>query len=110
MPRARGSYSYIRATRSAITTILRSTASVPLERLQFIQRPRPIGAQQSRQRTIGENLASGLALGAVVGLIIGIADALHRLAASRARQPVATVDRHADAKRGHFLRKPFGRL
>src|ERR1700733_11476215 len=99
MPRARRSYSHIRATPPAITETCDSAASPPLERLQFIQCSRPVGSQQPRQCPIGKHLAPGLALSAVVGLVVGIADALHRLTASRARQSIAAMHRHILAKR-----------
>src|ERR1700733_3396374 len=84
--------------------------SPPLERLQFIQGPRPVGAQQPRQGPIREHPAARLALRAVIGFVVGVADALHRLATSRARQPIAPMHRHVFTKCGHFFRKALARL
>src|ERR1700733_3620678 len=87
-----------------------TVASAPLQRLQFIQRPRPIGAKQPRQGPIREHPAARLALRAIIGFVVGIANALHRLAAARARQPIAPMHRHVFTKRGHLFGKGLTRL
>jgi hypothetical protein len=66
-------------------------ASTALQGLEFIQGARPIRAQQPRQSPIRKHPALGLAPRAIIGFIVGIADALHRLAASRARLAVVAA-------------------
>ena len=72
---------------------------------QLFRSARPVLAQQAAQRTVGQQLASGLAVRAVVGLIRRIADALDLRAASRTRLAIAAVDGHLIAECRNFLRK-----
>src|SRR5882724_4005680 len=79
--------------------------SAPLERFQFVQRAWPIGAQQSRQTAIRENLAARLAAGAIIRLFISVADAQHFFTAPWAWLAIAAVHRHAFAESRHLLWK-----
>ena len=47
---------------------------MPPQFLQFIERARPVGAQQSGKPAIGEHPATGLAPRAVVRFVVRIAD------------------------------------
>src|SRR5260370_20307320 len=80
-----------------------SKASLSSEGLQFLERARPVFAQQARQSAIGQQLSAGLAARAIVRLIVGIADALDLRAAAQAWLLVSAVHGHAFAKRCYFL-------
>src|SRR5580765_115122 len=53
---------------------------------ELVDRPGPVVPEQPGQRAVGQQPAVGLAPCAVVALVRGVDDALHRLAADRARQ------------------------
>src|SRR5512146_1370461 len=74
---------------SPSATLLRELPA--LERLQFIERARPIRVQQAREAPVGEQHAASLAAGAIIGFVIGIANSLDGFAAARARFAVAPV-------------------
>ena len=59
---------------------------------------RPVGLEQPRQRSVGEQSTLGLALGAIVGLGVGVPDPLDRGGAIRTRVAKATVDCHLSTK------------
>ena len=73
------------------------------EKIEFVERARPVFAEQAREGTVGEEFASGLAGGAVVGFVARVANALDFGAAARARLFVAAVDGHAFAESGDFF-------
>src|SRR5262249_48721561 len=81
-----------------------------LSLLQLFQRPRPVFAQKTAERAVGQKSAFGLTASAVIRLVGAVADALHLGAAPWARLTVATVHSHAFAKGGNFLRKFFACL
>src|SRR2546423_3498402 len=70
---------------------------------KFFDRLRPIFAQQTRKCAISEKLAAGLTRGTVVRFVRSVANALHFLAAARARFLVAPMHRHVSAKRSDFF-------
>src|ERR1035441_9324752 len=83
---------------------------MPPQLLQFIERARPVGAQQPGKPAIGEHPAAGLALRAVVRFVVRIAYPENLRAAPPARFPVAPMNRHTLAKRRDLLREPRARL
>src|SRR5215467_14143979 len=84
------------------------TPLAALQRLQFIERLRPVRAQQAREATVSKQLASCLAARAVVGLVVRVTDALNLFAAPWTRLAVAAMSSHARAKRRHFFGEPLG--
>src|SRR5439155_12065864 len=76
----------------------------------LLERPRPVLFHESRERSVGEELSSGLAPRAIVGLVFRVRDPLYRSAAIGAGLAVTAVDRHARAEGGHALRKAIARL
>src|SRR5215510_5220840 len=76
----------------------------------FLERARPVGFQQPRQRSVGEQAAAGLAAGAVVRLILGMDDALDRGAARRTRPAEAAMHGHLRPEGRDLLREPVARL
>src|ERR1039458_3980311 len=83
---------------------------MPPQLLQFIERARPVGAQQPGKPAIGEHPPAGLALRAVVRFVVRIAYAENFRAAPPARFSVAPMNGHAFAKRSNLLREPRARL
>src|ERR1700677_1201731 len=75
-----------------------------LQRLQLIQRARPVLAQQPRQAAVGQHLAPCLAARAIVGFVVGVANPLHLFAAARARLVELSMDGELRPKRRHPLR------
>src|SRR6266542_2328144 len=75
----------------------------------LLERARPVGSEQPRQRAIREQLATRLALRAVVGLAVSKADALHGRAAVGAGLAVAAVHGHARPEGRHALGELAGR-
>ncbi len=73
------------------------------EGFEFVEGARPVGAEETGEAAVGEELAAGLAGGAVIGLVVGVSDALDLFAAARARLPVAAVDGHVLAEGGDFF-------
>jgi hypothetical protein len=71
--------------------------------LELLDRLRPIGVEQPRERAIGEELAAGLAARAVVALVLGVDDVLHLRATRRAGLAELAVDGHLGPKGGHLL-------
>src|ERR1017187_6853022 len=84
--------------------------SMPPQILQFIERARPVGAQEPGKAAIGEHPAAGLASRAVVRFVVRIAYAENLRAAPPARFSVAPMNGHAFAKRSDLLREPRARL
>src|SRR5882762_2260284 len=82
----------------------------PLESFQLLQGTWPIGAQQSRQTAICENLAARLAPGTIIRLFVSVADAQNLFPAPWAWFAVAAVHSHAFAEGGDLLRKFVLRL
>ena len=80
--------------------------SMPPQLLQFIERARPIGAQQPGKPAIGVHPSPGLALRAVVRFVVRITDTEDFRAAPPARLSVAPMNGHAFAKRRDLLREP----
>src|ERR1700678_2205593 len=78
-----------------------------LEGLKPVQCPWPVTSQQPGKTSIPKNSSTCLALGTVICLVISIADSLNFFPARWARLPIAAVNRHAFAKRGHLFGK-FG--
>ena len=58
--------------------------------LELFEGPRPVPLQETRERTIREELSPGLAGRAVVAFVCGVADPLHWRTASRARFALAS--------------------
>src|SRR5580704_9363359 len=83
----------------------RGRTSSLLERFEFVERTRPVFVQQPRERAVGEQAAASLAGRTIIRFVARIADALDFRAASRARLPVAAVNRHFGTKRGDLLGK-----
>src|SRR5690348_18394890 len=81
-----------------------------LRPLQHLDAPRPVLAQEPRERTIGEQATVRLTARAVVGLVVRVADALHGRAAHGARLSIAAVHRHPFAEGGYLRRKAVARL
>src|ERR1035438_8876321 len=75
-----------------------------LQGFQFLQRARPVLAEQTREAAVRQHLPPFLAARTIVGFVAGIADALDFLAAARARLAVAPMHGHPFAERGHLLR------
>src|ERR1700744_4770056 len=78
-----------------------------LERFQFVERARPVGAEESGERAVGEDAAVGLAGGAVVGFVVGVADALDGRAAAWAGKIEAAVHGHLGTEGGDLLGEVF---
>src|SRR5207247_9328977 len=70
------------------------------ERLQLLQRLRPVLMQETRERTVREEAAARLTARAVVGLVVRVNDPLHGRAAVGTRLAVAAVHRHVGTERG----------
>src|SRR5713101_7644510 len=66
----------------------------PAALLHLFERARPVRAEETRERAVGQELAARLALRAVVGLVVGVADALDGGATVGAGLAVAAVDGH----------------
>lgn len=77
---------------------------------ELFERPRPVGPQEARQRTIGEKASAGLTGHAVVALVVGVRDALDGIAADWARFSGLAVNRHLFVKCGHAFGKRITRL
>src|SRR5262249_9027686 len=75
------------------------------ELFEFVERARPVFAQQAAQRAVGQEFAAGLAACAVVGFVRGVTDALDFGAAARARFAITSVDGHVGTKRRDLLGK-----
>jgi hypothetical protein len=73
------------------------------EEVEFVERARPIFAEEAGECAVGEEFASGLARGAIVGFVAGITDALDFGATAWAGKFVSAMDCHAFAKGGYFL-------
>jgi len=82
----------------------------PLQRLQLLQRPRPILPQQPRQTPIRQHPPARLASRAVIRLVVRVPNALNFLPASRTSQSIPPMHRHILTKRSHLLRKARLRL
>ena len=82
----------------------------PLQRLQLLQRPRPILPQQPRQTPIRQHPPARLASRAVIRLVVRVPNALNFLPASRTSQSIPPMHRHVPAKRSYLLRKTIPRL
>ena len=78
-------------------------SSVPGKAFEFFRGARPVGAKEARKRAVGEKLAGGLAIRTIVGFVRGVAYALNPGITSGAGLLVATVNRHAFAKRCDFF-------
>src|SRR6201996_3769597 len=78
-----------------------------LERFQFVERARPVGAEESGERAVGEDAAVGLAGGAVVGFVVGVADALDGRAATWTGKIEVAVHGHFGTEGGDFFREAF---
>ncbi len=105
----------LRTSRSASATMEVEDAatgggSMAPQILQFIERARPVGAQEPGKAAIGEHPASGLAPRAVVRFVVRITDTENFRAAPGARFSVPSVNGHAFAKRSDLLREPLARL
>ena len=61
----------------------------------FLYRFRPVGFQEMRQRTVGEELTVRLAGGPIIRFILRVDDALYWIAAPRAGLSVSSVHSHA---------------
>src|SRR5436305_1127222 len=79
-----------------------------LQRFQFVERTRPVGAEQARKTAVGEHFAASLALRAIVGFVISVTNAQDLLTAARTWLAVFAVNRHLGAERGDFLGKFLG--
>src|SRR5216684_5907421 len=73
----------------------------------LFQRPGPVFAQQAAEGAVGKQLSPGLATDTIVGLVGGIANALYPFSAARAGLTITSMDGHAVAEGGYFLRKFF---
>src|SRR2546427_4140000 len=78
-------------------------SSSPQLRFPFLEGPRPVGLEQSRERAIGEDASTGLTSGAVIRLVGRVANALHGRATDGAGLLVLAVHRHLLAKRRDLL-------
>src|SRR6266852_5300663 len=80
------------------------------QRFQFLERPRPILAQQAGKSAVGEQLSAGLAFWAVVRLVGGVPDALHLAAAAWTGLAVFPMHCHGFAERSDVFRKAATRF
>jgi hypothetical protein len=69
-----------------------------LQGFEFIERARPICAEEAREAAVCEDFSVGLAVGAVVSLVVGVADALDGLATGGAGLAEAAMDGHVFAE------------
>src|ERR1700742_2844357 len=84
-----------------------SAGSLLSQSLKLFEGARPVGAEQARERAVGEDAAVGLACGAVVGFVVGVADALDGRAAARAGEVEAAVHGHLRTEGGDLLGEVF---
>ena len=84
--------------------------SAALEGFEFVERARPIGAEQPREAAVGKELAAGLAGRTVVGFVIGVSNTLNGRAATRTRLAKAAVNGHFGTECSHTFGKLFSGL
>ena len=92
---------------TAVGVLSCAAGSAPAQPFHFLERTRPVFAQQARQYAVGEEPPTGLAARTVVRLVVRVDNPRDRRPASRARFSVPSVDRHAFVKGGHFLGEAF---
>src|SRR5579872_3024712 len=100
-------------TRPSFALYLRGPGGAPVRHalLELLERLRPVGLEELRERAVGEELPAGLAPRAVVRLVVAADDPLDRRAARGAGLLVPQMDREALAGgRDALVREALARL
>src|SRR5438309_9515199 len=73
------------------------------EKLEFVERARPVLPEKAGESAVGKEFPARLAGWAIVGFVRSVTDALNFRATAGARLFVAPVNGHAFAERSHVL-------
>jgi len=85
-----------------------SRASTFFQGFELVEGAGPVGAEETREAAVREDLSVGLALRAVVGFVVGVADSLDGCAAGWAGLSEAAVHGHVFAEGGDFFGEGCG--